>query len=115
MKHIILKIFFIAWVALWVGFFARELFVKNNIRDYTALLSRTLEGKHAYMTGDKLYGLLAYCKKNMPDGASYKLVGIEQGAVERARAVYYLYPNIESDKPDFIIDASQYKLKKVRE
>jgi len=110
----ILKVLFVVWIALWIGFFARELFVKNNIRDYTALLSRTLEGKHAYVTGDKLYGFLAYCKKNMTDNATYKLVGFDEGALERRRAVYYLYPNIENRDPDFVIDMVQYTLKKVK-
>ena len=112
MKQTVVKILFIVWIALWIGFLARELFIKNNLRDYTALLSRTLEGKHAYVTGDKLYGFLAYCKKNMPDDATYKITGIDGGAIERRRAVYYLYPAVENSEPDFIIDMAQCTLKK---
>ncbi len=110
-----LKIIFAVWVALWAVFFVRELFIKNNIRDYEVLLSRTLEGKHAYVTGDKLYGFLSHCKKNMPDNAAYELVGIEEGALERRRAVYYLYPGIESKNPDFVIDMAQFTIKKAKE
>lgn len=112
MKHNIIKLVFIIWVVLWIGFFARELFIKNNLRDYAALFSRTLEGKHAYVTGDKLYGFLAYCKNNMPDGATYKITGIDEGTIERRRAVYYLYPAVENSSPDFIIDMAQYTLKR---
>jgi hypothetical protein len=115
MRYTILKILFVVWIALWIGFFARELFVKNNIRDYRVLLSRTLEGKHAYVTGDKLYGFLAYCRNNMPEGSKYKMIGIDEGALERRRAVYYLYPDIENKNPDFIIDMAEYTLKKVKE
>lgn len=115
MKSILLKILLIVWVVLWAIFFIRELFVKNNARDYAALLSRTLEGKHAYVTGDKLYSFLLRCKKDMPDMAAYKIIGIDEGAIERRRAVYYLYPAIESDKPDFIVDVAQYTLKRVKE
>ena len=110
----ILKIIFAVWIALWIGFFARELFMKNNLRDYSALLSRTLEGKHAYVTGDKLYSFLEYCKKNMPEGATYKIIGVEEGSIERRRAVYYLYPNVEGKNPDFVIDMSQYTLNRGR-
>ena len=111
----ILKIVFAVWVALWAIFFARELFIKNNLRDYEALLSRTLEGKHAYVTGDKLYGFLSHCKQAMSDNSTYRFVGIEEGALERRRAVYYLYPNIESNNPGFIIDMALFTIKKVKE
>ena len=115
MKQTILKILFIVWVVLWIGFLARELFIKNNMRDYSALLSRTLEGKHAYVTGDRLYEFLVYCKKNMPAGMTYKLVGFDAVALESRRAAYYLYPNIQSQDPDFVIDMAQYSLKRVKE
>lgn len=115
MRHNILKITFAVWVTLWAVFFARELFIKNNIHDYEALLTRTLEGKHAYVTGDKLYGFLSSSKNMMPDGATYKLTEIEEGAIERRRAVYYLYPNVESNDPDFIIDMAQFTIKKAKE
>ncbi len=111
----ILKILFFVWVALWIGFFARELFVKHNILDYKALLARTLEGKRAYVTGDRLYEFLTYCKTKMPEGSAYKIIGMDEGALESRRAVYYLYPNVRSADPDFIIDISQYTIKRVEE
>lgn len=97
---------------MWAGFFMRELFVKNNIRDYKALLSRTLEGKHAYIMGDKLYTFILNCKKTMPEHATYKMINIEEGSIERRRAVYYLYPCRESDSPEYIIDMAQFTIKK---
>ncbi|MFH1190136.1 MAG: hypothetical protein V1682_05530 [Candidatus Omnitrophota bacterium] len=115
MKYKILKIMFAAWVALWAGFLARELFVKNNIRDYKALLSRTLEGTRAYVTGDRLYGFLTYCKSKMSGRSTYKIVGLDEGALESRRAVYYLYPNVRSSDPDYVIDLSMYNIKKMKE
>jgi len=115
MKQTIIKILFIVWVALWIGFFARELFLKNNIRDYKALLTRTLEGKRAYVTGDKLYEFLTYCKTKMPEGCAYNIIGMDEGALESRRAVYYLYPHARSTDPDFIIDISRYTIKSVKE
>ncbi len=98
-----------------MAFFVRELFIKNNIRDYEALISRTLEGKHAYVTGDKLYGFLSHCKEIMPEIAKYKFVNIEEGSLDRRRAVYYLYPRVEGKDPDFIIDMAQLMIKKAKE
>ena len=111
----ILRIIFIVWIALWIGFLARELFVKNNIRDYKTLLTRTLEGKHAYVTGDRLYEFLTYCKTQMPERSAYNIIGMDEGALESRRAVYYLYPNVSSTDPNFIIDISQYTIKSVKE
>jgi len=115
MRQKILKIFLAVWIALWVGFLARELFVKKNIRDYGILLTRTLEGKRAYVTGDKLYEFLIYCKTKMPEGCTYKIVGMAEGDLESRRAVYYLYPNTRSEDPDFIIDIARYTLKRAKE
>lgn len=114
MRDNILKAVFIAWAALWLGFFARELFVKKNINDYRILLTRTLEGKHAYVTGDKLYEFLIYCKSKMPEGSTYNIAGIEEGDLESRRAVYYLYPHLRSTDPDFIIDFKRYALNRKR-
>ena len=90
-------------------------FVKNNIRDYKTLLTRTLEGKHAYVTGDRLYEFLTYCKTQMPERSAYNIIGMDEGALESRRAVYYLYPNVSSTDPNFIIDISQYTIKSVKE
>jgi len=113
-KYRILKIIFLIWVALWVAFLIRELFVKNSVSDYAALLSRPLEGKHSYVTGDRLYDFIILCKKDIPEGATYKIVGVEAGSIEQRRITYYLYPRLESQDPDFIVDASKYELKKVK-
>ena len=99
----ILKIAFAVWVVLWIIFVARELFIKDNLRDYEALATRTLEEKHAYVTGDRLYGFLKFCKENLPQNAAYRLDGVEDGSIERRRAVYYLYPLLESSEPDFVL------------
>jgi hypothetical protein len=132
MKNKILIIIFIVWIALWAGFTARELFVKTNLRDYRALLSRTFEGKRSYVTGDNLYEFLRFCRDKSPKGSTFSLAGIEDGSIEQRRAVYYLYPLIESADPDLVfvynkpgvektgyvpsasLDASRYILKKVK-
>ena len=112
MKNNIFKIAFAVWVVLWAWFLVRELFVKDNIDTYRALLQRPLEGKRSYVTGDRLYEFLMSCKSEMPEGASYKIVGLEDGSIEKRRAVYYLYPHLESNGAGYILDAQKYILKK---
>ena len=93
----------IAWVVLWVSFTLRELFVKSNARDYAALFRRSLEGKHAYVTGEDLYRFIAFCRERVPAGSTYKMIGLEDGSIEKPRATYYAYPLIERDDPEYIL------------
>ena len=103
MKYRILKITFLVWVALWVWFVVRDLFLKDNINSYRVLLTRSLEGKHSYVTGDRLYEFLTFSAGKIPAGASYDFVGFAPESLENRRAVYYLYPLIEKEKPDYIL------------
>ena len=103
MKYKILKIVFIAWVSIWAFFVIRELLIKDNLREYITLAGRSLEGKRAYMTGDSLYGFLNFCKASVPAGAKVSITGLEDGSIDKRRAVYYLYPMIESPEPDYIL------------
>lgn len=103
MKYTILKIVFVIWIALWISFIARELFRKGYFYDYTELLSRDLEGKRSYVTGDRFYAFLEFCNKNLPEGATYELIGTKEGSIDIRRATYYLYPNLEAKSPDFIL------------
>jgi len=97
------KLLFYVWIVVWLAFTIRELFVKGSIREYGVLLSRSYEGKHSYVTGDRLYEFLVFCTKAMPKGSSYRLIGLGEGSLEKRRAVYYLYPHLESEKPDYIL------------
>jgi len=74
-----------------------------------------------------------FCKNSIGTSATYRLIGLDDGSIERRRAVYYLYPNIEKQDPDFLLvykksdasregysvfrmlDPERYILKKVRE
>jgi hypothetical protein len=132
MRRSFLKIAFAIWVIVWIFFISRELFIKGNLNDYRILLSRPLEGKRSYVTGDRLYEFLTFCRDRTPQGATYAFAGVADGSIEKRRAVYYLYPRLENSKPDFIfvydragmgengcagfaaLDESRYILKKAR-
>ena len=112
MRRNIFKIAFFVWAGLWAWFLVRELFVKDNIDTYKALLQRSLEGKRSYVTGDRLYEFLTFCRNKMPERSSYKIVGLEEGSLDKRRAAYYLYPDLETSEPSYILDAQKYILKK---
>ena len=104
MRYKILKIAFIIWLALWVFFTARELFLKNgHFYDYKELLSRSLDGKRSYVTGDEFYKFLVFCNEKLPRGSIYEWVGIEEGDLAKRRAAYYLYPHLEKKDAEFIL------------
>ena len=99
-----------AWMIIWISFTAREIFAKGGLKDYRELLSRTLEGKHAYVTGDRFYGFLVFCNERLPAGACYKLAGTKEGSLDQRRATYYLYPHMEKEGAEYQIDANKYTL-----
>ena len=114
MRYKILKIIFLVWVVLWAWFVIRDLFLKANIHDYRFLFGRSLEGKHSYVTGDRLYEFLTFSAAQLPPGSSYSFVGLEPESIENRRAVYYLYPNLEKEDPDYILvyDSPGFKKEK---
>jgi hypothetical protein len=103
MKSKYLGAVFISWVVLWSFLLVRGIFIKDNVRRYRELLSRSVEGKRSYVTGDDLYEFLSFCGKNIPTGASYRMAGPDDESIERRRAAYYLYPHLEKADPDFIL------------
>lgn len=103
MKNNILKIAFLVWVILWIWFVVRDLFLKDNMNSYRVLITRSLEGKHSYVTGDRLYEFLQFSSGKLPAHVSYNIVGFEPESLENRRAVYYMYPLIEKDDPDYIL------------
>jgi len=108
MKKSIYRVLLIIWAILWALFTVRELVVKKNMNDYRTLFSLSLENKHAYITGKRLYEFIDFARARLPEGSSYKLIGIENGSIDQRRAVYYLYPRLQKDDADFLLvfDAS---------
>ena len=103
MKNKIFKLVFTVWVIIWIFLLIREMFAKGNIREYNALLHRSLEGKRAYVTGDRLYEFLAFCNAELPEGAKYMFFGLEEDSHDKRRATYYLYPHLEAEEADFLL------------
>ena len=103
MIYKILKIVFLVWVALWLSFVARELFRKGYIHDYRELLIRDLDGKRSYVAGDRFYEFILFSKSELPQDATFDMIGVKEGSIDKRRAVYYIYPAMKSDDPDYIL------------
>lgn len=103
MKNKLLKIILIFWIIIFVFFFLRMLFKKNYIKQYFGLVGKSLAEKQSFLFGENFVKFFNYCIKNLPPSSTYKLVGIKTDSIEYARAIYYLYPNLKSENPDFIL------------
>lgn len=103
MKKRLYSALLVIWVALWALFIARELIVKNCLYDYAVLLSASLEGKYAHVTGKRLYEFISFCKERLPENATYDLADIENDTLEQRRIIYYLYPRMQKDGADFLL------------
>lgn len=93
----------IAWVILWVNFMTRDLLRKGDFNDYKILIARDAPGKKSYTYGDSLFEFLRFSEKALPKNTDYKLVGIEEFSLSQRRAVYHLYPCIETKSPRFLL------------
>jgi len=102
-KKNVFVLLFAAWVIIWIAFTARELFLKNNLGDYKMLMSRSLEGKKSYVTGDRLYEFLTFCNNKLPVGADYMWSKTNKEDIGMRRATYYLYPHLEREGADFML------------
>ncbi|MCX5713247.1 MAG: glycosyltransferase family 2 protein [Candidatus Omnitrophica bacterium] len=100
---VLLTLALAVWIAMWMSLNIRELVAKGNLRDYNVLAHRSLEGKRAYVTGDRLYGFLAFCNDKLPEGATYRWVKTDKPDHARRRATYYLYPHLESEDADLVL------------
>lgn len=102
-KNIFPRMILAVWLIIWALFLIRPFFKKDLIGDYSNLLSLSDEGKRAYVTGSRLYGLIKVSSQFMPKPSSYEIIGIESNSLEHRRARYYLYPNVEKDDPKFLL------------
>ena len=111
-KKNIIKIIIIVWCVIWVNFIMRDLFRKGYIHDYKTLIKRDAEGKRAYTYGDYFYEFLKFAKSTIPQNSSYDFVGIEDYSLKWRRGIYFLYPDLMKENPDFLF---VYKIPEYKE
>lgn len=99
-----IKILLLVWVVLWALFLARPYFKKGLFKEYSSLLGLSLGEKRAAITGRELYDFIKFCKKHMKPNSTYKIIGLEkEDPLVYRRCVYYLYPAIDSQSPEFLL------------
>lgn len=102
----ILRIILAVWVLTWLFFRVRGFIVqkeKSTVKDYVRLIYADWEGKRAIVFSEDLYEFLKFCKTNLPAKASYGIIGIPEDSIDLPRMIYYLYPSLYNQNPDFIL------------
>ena len=98
-----LKAVFAIWIILWILFLVRE----DKDGQYGSLLymySSEYPDKVRFLTGDENYGLISFCRENIPEGSSYSISGFEKFSIDEMRFRYYLWPlRNEVENPEYMI------------
>ncbi|MFH1593065.1 MAG: hypothetical protein ABID09_00020 [Candidatus Omnitrophota bacterium] len=94
---------FTFWVILWVNFLIRDLFVKGQIHDYAILAGSGSAGRRSHVYGEPFFGLLMLSKESLSEEASFKFAGVADMSIDHRRGIYYLYPRVEKEDPDYIL------------
>lgn len=98
-----IKIVIAIWIILWINFIIRDLFVRGTFYDYVSLIKRNENERRAYVYGDDFYQFLEFSKRELPSYATYDLISVEDLSLKYRRAVYYLYPLLESRAAEYLL------------
>ena len=100
MRKLILK----TWLIVWVLFLVRPFLLnKSSLGDYLEIAKADFETRRSMAYGTDFYRFLNFCKERVPVDSTFQLVGPDRESVDRVRALYYLYPRLSSQKPDFVL------------
>ena len=102
-KELIFGIAVLAWFVLWVNFLARDLFKKGELKEYARLFKASRYGKYELVYGKRFFEFLTFVNESIPSGSDYNFAGPEPLSLEWRRGVYYLYPSMIADDPEFLL------------
>ncbi len=97
------RIILAVWVFIWALFLIRPYFKKDLLKEDRILLGSSYEGKRAYAAGYKLYEFIKFCNASLAPASTYKIIGLDEQPLDYRRAVYYLYPHIDKESPEFLL------------
>jgi len=94
------------WFLIGVFYLCSE--INRDYRDYSYLISLSLEDKRAVISGGDFYRFLMFCDKTIPKGSDIKWVFPEGGFLGNSeyhffKAYYYLYPRNYRENAGYII------------
>lgn len=95
------RLVFTIWIFFWALFLIRGLY-KGEFEKYSDLLKRDVEARRAYVVGEELYAFLKFSMTHFPQKITYQLRGKFE-PIDKRRFIYYLYPHVESEDPEFIL------------
>ena len=91
------------WMVLWINFIARDFYKKDCLREYKVLAGKHYEERRANVYGVHFYELLVLAKGLMPPESYYEFAGIEDLSLASRRGIYYLYPCLKKEDPEYVI------------
>jgi hypothetical protein len=98
------RVVFAVWVVVWFLLFSQQVLWSRKFIDRCQRLIRSNpEERRAEAYGEDYYAFLRFCRANLPQNATFQLVGPPEWSVDRVRAHYFLYPSLISEKPEFIL------------
>ncbi len=110
-KRNIFKIIFAVWIVLWLLFLIRQ----DKDEQYSALrylYTHDSAEKVRFAYGEELCDYLVFCGQNIPEGATYQLLGFKKFSIHEVRSRYFLWPLKGSDEdPDYKIVYGDVTLK----
>jgi len=113
-KKNIVKLICLIWFVLWCNFILRELFFRADLfNKYSKLLLKNEESRRSQVYGESFYAFLKFARANLRENSTFCLRGVESFSLEYRRAVYYLYPALESEKAEYILVYKNPKIKKL--
>ncbi|OGW75394.1 MAG: hypothetical protein A2Z72_03000 [Omnitrophica bacterium RBG_13_46_9] len=98
-----LEVIITVWIILWVNFMGRDLYRKKYLDEYRILVKCTSEEKRARTYGEHFYEFLRFAKTHVPGSASYGFAGVEDFSLASRRGIYYLYPCLKKQNPDYVL------------
>ena len=102
-KKYIFAAIFIIWCVLWLNFIARDFYKHKLFGEYVTLMRSDYDGKYAVTYGKNLYRFLKFSKTVLPEEASFRLEGIKAFSIDSRRTIYYLYPALNKENPEYIL------------
>jgi hypothetical protein len=107
--RITLKLWILLWLffLLWPNARNRDLWL-----EYDTLVRSDAETRRAVIYGKDFFEFLEFCKQTLPAGSTFRLVGVAYQDIARVRALYYLYPCLQSESPQYtlVYRASGFRL-----
>lgn len=101
-KQLLTRVILAVWIAVWALFEARPYLKKDLLKEYSHLWTLSAEGKRSFVTGEELYDFIGFCNNSVLTPSTYEFVGLEENSLDKPRVMYYLYPNIMANDPEYI-------------